>query len=162
MFFWFFFVAFRYTCEMVKQTPPFFPKRENAWCTRREKQAMPFVTKIVTELSQGGFMEYQLDLPETNILLMAEILHQLVWRISHYLQGFIHSRWCRISSINSSTCKEAFSKETHLPTPVLRLCVKMTSRGGHLFVISKDGTWKLEYEFPQNEVYWFPICGNYM
>ena len=68
-------------------------------------------------------------------------------------------------------------KETHLPTPVFEhgtrknllaggfravVSKNMTSRGGHLFVISKDGTWKLEYEFPQNEVYWFPICGNYM
>ena len=37
------------------------------------------------------------------ILLMAEILHQLrlvVYPII-YLQGFIHPRWCRISSINS-------------------------------------------------------------
>ncbi len=32
---------------------------------------------------------------------MAEILHQLIWIISHYLQGFKHPRWCRISSINS-------------------------------------------------------------
>ena len=29
-------------------------------------------------------------LPETNILLMAEILHQLIGSLSHYLQGFIH------------------------------------------------------------------------
>ena len=35
------------------------------------------------------------------VLLMAEILHQLIWIISHYLQGFTHPRWCRISSINS-------------------------------------------------------------
>ena len=34
---------------------------------------------------------------------MEEILHQLIWKISHYLQGFIHPRWCRISSINSFT-----------------------------------------------------------
>ena len=37
-------------------------------------------------------------------LLMAEILHQLIQLIgslSHYLQGFIHPRRCRISSINS-------------------------------------------------------------
>ena len=38
--------------------------------------------------------------------LMEEILHQLIlvgypW-LSHYLQGFIHPRWCRISSINSN------------------------------------------------------------
>ena len=35
------------------------------------------------------------------ILLMEEILHQLIGSLSHYLQGFIHPRWCRISSINS-------------------------------------------------------------
>ena len=38
----------------------------------------------------------------TLILLMAEILHQLIGSLSHHLQGFIHHRWCRISSINSS------------------------------------------------------------
>ena len=35
------------------------------------------------------------------ILLMEEILHQLINSLSHDLQGFIHLRWCRISSINS-------------------------------------------------------------
>ena len=35
------------------------------------------------------------------ILLMDEILHQLIGSLSHYLQGFIHPRWSRISSINS-------------------------------------------------------------
>ena len=34
---------------------------------------------------------------------MAEILHQLIGSLSHYLQGLIHPRWCRISSINSMT-----------------------------------------------------------
>ena len=33
---------------------------------------------------------------------MEEILHQLVDSLSHYLQGLIHPRWCKISSINSS------------------------------------------------------------
>ena len=28
--------------------------------------------------------------------------NQLIGSLSHYLQGFIHPRWCRISSINSS------------------------------------------------------------
>ena len=27
------------------------------------------------------------------ILLMEEILHQLIGSLSHYLQGFIHTRW---------------------------------------------------------------------
>ena len=38
------------------------------------------------------------------LLLMAEIRRSPVevGSLSHYLQGFIHPRWCRISSINSS------------------------------------------------------------
>ena len=32
------------------------------------------------------------------ILLMEEVLHQLIWQISHYWRGFLHPRWCRISS----------------------------------------------------------------
>ena len=36
-----------------------------------------------------------------NLLLMEELLHQLIGTLSHHLQGFIHPRWCRISSINS-------------------------------------------------------------
>ena len=35
------------------------------------------------------------------VLLMEEFLHQLIGGLSHYLKGFIHPRWCRISSINS-------------------------------------------------------------
>ena len=34
---------------------------------------------------------------------MAEILHQLISSLFHYLQGFIYPRWCRISSINNIT-----------------------------------------------------------
>ncbi len=39
------------------------------------------------------------------ILLMAEILHHQGWwlsQLSHYLWGFNHPRWCRISAINST------------------------------------------------------------
>ena len=44
----------------------------------------------------------QQERPENKfILLMAEILHQLIGNSSSYLQGLIHPRWCRISSINS-------------------------------------------------------------
>ena len=43
------------------------------------------------------------DLRKYDILLMEEILHQLIWWISLYLHGFVHLRWCRISSINSIT-----------------------------------------------------------
>ena len=34
---------------------------------------------------------------------MEEILHQLIGSLSHYLQGSMHPRWCRISSIISTT-----------------------------------------------------------
>ena len=33
--------------------------------------------------------------------LMQKIMHGLIWQMFHYIQGFIHPRWCRISSINS-------------------------------------------------------------
>ena len=42
------------------------------------------------------------------LLLMAEILHQLIGSLSHYLQGFIHPWWCRILSINSITVQNPF------------------------------------------------------
>ena len=45
--------------------------------------------------------EHRCTTPETNILLMAEILHQLIAGLPPYIQGFIHPWWCRISSINS-------------------------------------------------------------
>ena len=35
------------------------------------------------------------------ILLMEEILQQLIGSLSPYLQGLVHLRWCKISSINS-------------------------------------------------------------
>ena len=41
-----------------------------------------------------------------NLLLMEEILHELIGSLSHYFQGFIHPRWCRISSINSIIWKK--------------------------------------------------------
>ena len=34
------------------------------------------------------------------VRLMAEILHQLIGRLFHYLQASIYPSWCKISSIN--------------------------------------------------------------
>ena len=42
------------------------------------------------------------------ILLMEEILHLLIGSFSHYLQGFIHPRWCRI--LNSITTNPSFKQ----------------------------------------------------
>ena len=38
---------------------------------------------------------------EVGVLLVEEILHELIGSLYQYLQGFLHPRWCRISSINS-------------------------------------------------------------
>ena len=35
-------------------------------------------------------------------LFIGKLLHQLIGSLSHYLQGFLHARWCRISAINNS------------------------------------------------------------
>ena len=43
----------------------------------------------------------RLDLYPYLILLIDEILHQLADSFSHFLPGFGHTRWCRISSIKS-------------------------------------------------------------
>ena len=52
-------------------------------------------------MGSKGTAGQKTTLPETNILLMAEILHQLLGSLSDYLQGFIHPRWVfGISSIN--------------------------------------------------------------
>ena len=50
--------------------------------------------RVVTKGLKSGQLHKQ-------ILLMEKILHQLIGSLSHVLQGFIHVRWCRISSINS-------------------------------------------------------------
>ena len=52
-----------------------------------------------------------LELTTYDILLMEEILHQLIGSLSQYLQGFIHPRWCRISSINSISYQGTFEDE---------------------------------------------------
>ena len=53
------------------------------------------------------------------ILLMEEILHQLIGSLSHYLQGFIDPRWCRISAINSITFTQCGLVE--YTTPIVRM-----------------------------------------
>ena len=49
------------------------------------------------------------------MLLMEEILHQLICSLSHYLQGFIHPRWCRIFSINSIFAQEILKSHFFFP-----------------------------------------------
>ena len=49
-----------------------------------------------------------------DLLLMEEILHQSIGSLSHDLQGLIHPRWCRISSINSIPNWMSLSDGQHL------------------------------------------------
>ena len=49
------------------------------------------------------------------ILLMDKILHHEGWWLSHYLKGFNHPKWCRISSINSHTWLRYTLKLNSLP-----------------------------------------------
>ena len=50
------------------------------------------------------------------VLLMADILHQLIGSFSKYLHlhGFIHPRWCWISSINSTILRRTLFKTIYL------------------------------------------------
>ena len=50
------------------------------------------------------------------VLLLEEIQRQLIDSLSHYLQGLIHPRWCRISSINSITTKCLLHQNFHVST----------------------------------------------
>jgi len=56
----------------------------------------------------GGEKPTKFTRPETKILMMEEILHQLLGSFFFllYFYGFIHYRWSRISSINSNIALE--------------------------------------------------------
>ena len=65
------------------------PGPGSSWSLATFKVLFPSTFQIITRKFQV-------------LLLMAEILHHLIGSLSHYLQGFIHLRWCRIPSINSN------------------------------------------------------------
>ena len=55
-------------------------------------------------------------LPESNILLMEEVVHQLISSQCHYLQGFIHVRWLGMAFLPSTVEPENFDAwKTILP-----------------------------------------------
>ena len=57
---------------------------------------------LVNNLDFFTFGGQYRSLQNKRLNLDGEILHQLII-LAHYLQGFVHPRWCRISSTNSST-----------------------------------------------------------
>ena len=71
------------------------------WRSWQSPTVTPWGDKIIIRVS--CFLLRLSRLTLFIILLMEEILYQVVDRLSHYLQGFIHPKWCRISSTNSRT-----------------------------------------------------------
>ena len=77
--------------------------------------SLPLNLDVSTSPNQKGLLATSSSEPNIRFLLSAMSSchgsqpiqksgdHQLIWSISHYLKGFIHVRWCRISSINSIT-----------------------------------------------------------
>ena len=84
------------------------------WCCANqvgETFSRSFVANLeeVWEVDMGRGSYYWGSLEKSlAILLMAEILHQFIGSLSHYLQGLIHPRWCRISYINSRSHTNVF------------------------------------------------------
>ena len=78
--------------RLLEESPPLWPPHERHW------QAFP---REASRCSRAHDLRRQ-SWWEGILLLMEEILHQLIGSFPHYLQGVIHPRWCRISSINSS------------------------------------------------------------
>ena len=66
----------------------------NLWLRRYLKQ----IGCLVTKISPNNYSK------KTFVLLMEEILHQLICSFFPLFTGFIHTRWCRISSINGIIC----------------------------------------------------------
>jgi len=60
--------------------------------------------------------------------------NQLIWTIYHYLQGLIHLRWCRISSINTVASENVEQNRWNHPS--------MTDFLGFLKLISARPHWK--------------------
>ncbi len=64
------------------------------------------------------------------LLLMAEILHQLIGSLSHYLQGFIHPRW--LARFQPSTVPWLLALSHTSPSLAsYRLPWSLPSMGGH-------------------------------
>ena len=118
MFFFFLFVPGKLAC---KQDPLFFLLGSESrswfyvqqsscwysgWCHSRKTARFTMPENVQKSRCQGKLEHLKMDF----LLLMAEILHQLIGSLSHYLQVFLHPRWLfGISSINSTaTYREGF------------------------------------------------------
>ena len=70
----------------------------------------------------------------TILLMVQKSANQLIWTIYHYLQGLIHLRWCRISSINTMASEHVEQNRWNHPS--------MTDFLGFLKLTSARPHWK--------------------
>ena len=68
-----------------------------------------FDVKIVAIVTDSGSRMFTCIL-----LLIEEILHQLTSSLSHDLQSFVYPRWCKISTVNSSTPSSKITPRCHV------------------------------------------------
>ena len=80
------------------------------------------------------------------MLLMEEILHQSIVGLSHYKQGCIHPRWCRISSIKSISKRDLLGRLDSALHRQLWFC--------HLFnsIVHTDCQGFMDWKFQNNMI----------
>ena len=72
-------------------------------CLKPPPACFKDVWKASERLPERPLKNYHTYSMTVILLLVEEILHQFIGSVSHYLPHFIHPRWCRISSINSTS-----------------------------------------------------------
>ncbi len=95
---------------------------------------------------------------------MAEILHHLIGILSHYLQGFLHSRWCRISAINSSWWLNQPILKKYSSNWIIfaRIGVKVKNIGNHHLECEFDFTTSTQHNFTQHFLLLDSANGEFM
>ncbi len=96
-------ILFLYTfvCKILSLFQASRTSTNNAGIHRLSRQEMPGSCCLCWRFQPVRWWLLHLRSSELSLLLMEEILHQLIGSLSQYSQGFLHPRWCRISSINS-------------------------------------------------------------
>ena len=82
------------------------------------------------------------------LLLMEGILHQLIGSLSYDLQGFIHPRWCRISSINSM---KPSSSANHTPASAVLCGPPSRRRPGRFWDHARSSKTKIPGKNPKTK-----------
>ena len=92
---------------------------------------------LIARWTESGYFALGLHGPTVDGKNPANLL---IWRIYHYSQGFIHPKWCRISSINSRN-PVIFSENDQYVQSLLSIVFRFHS--------SSEGDWipRVEYHY---------------